>query len=182
MFEKIREYLNEVIEISNKCPDKYQTKCFEILLDALVKGETAVTGTATGVPTIITQASNQQEPLFFSTHDISPEVWKRVLHFDGNSYTIIVKDKNIKDKAVSKKQVKLGLLLGIKNLLETREPIIPKGELINICKQYSAFDSANFATHIKKQKNLFISKAKNVWSLTVPGQEKAAEVIKELAQ
>ena len=182
MFEKIRDTLNEVIEIANKCPEKYQIKCFEILLDALVTRESTVMGAVTGVPTTITKAPKQQEPTFFSTNQISPDEWKMVFHFDGNFYKIIVKDKDLKDKNVSKKQVKLGLLLGIKSLLETQEPIIPKEELINICKQYSAYDSANFATHMKNQKNLFISKDKNTWSLTVLGQERAAEVIKELAQ
>lgn len=36
MFETIKKHLDEVIEVSDKCPDKYQVKCFEILLDSLV--------------------------------------------------------------------------------------------------------------------------------------------------
>jgi len=35
MFENVKVSLNEVIEIANKCPERYQVKCFEILLDAL---------------------------------------------------------------------------------------------------------------------------------------------------
>jgi len=180
MFENIRDTLNEVIEIANKCPEKYQIKCFEILLDALAKREATAMGTTIEKATIITKLPEQQEPTFFSTNQILPDEWKRVFHFDGNSYKVIVKD--LKDKNVSKKQVKLGLLIGIKSLLETGKPIISKEELIAICKQYSTYDSANFATHMKNQKNLFISEDKNTWSLTVPGEGKAAEVIKELAQ
>jgi len=36
MFEQIKEKLQEIIEIAENCPEKYQDKCFEILLKALI--------------------------------------------------------------------------------------------------------------------------------------------------
>jgi hypothetical protein len=176
MFEKIRETLNEVTEIANKCPEKFQLKCFEILLDAVVKAEFS-----TATTTVSTAAkSTKIEPAFFTQYKISAAEQERIFHFDGKSYSIIVKD--LKEKTTAGKQIKLALLLGVKSSLETDKYTISKEELVDICKQYSAYDQSNFAAHIKKQKNLFISKDKNTWILTVPGQDKAAEVIKELAQ
>jgi hypothetical protein len=175
MFEKIRETLNEVTEIANKCPEEFRLKCFEILLDALVKAEFSTT-----TPTAsITAKPTEIQPSFFTQYEISVAEWERVFHFDGKSYSIIVKD--LKEKATAKKQVKLALLLGVKSLLETGEPTISKGELVDICKTYSAYDASNFAVHMKKQRDLFIF-GKDTWSLTVPGQQKAAEIMKELAQ
>lgn len=178
MFEKVRDYLEEVINIAEKCPEKYQAKCFEILLDALVKGETAVAGAVAGTPAIGAQVPGKPEPAFFSHYSISYE-WTRVFHFDGSSYLIIVQD--LKEKAKAKKQVKLALLLGIKELLETGEASISKEALIDICKKYAAYDSPNFSSNMRKHKNLFLAKDDG-WSLTMPGQEKAAEIIKELVQ
>lgn len=172
MFETISNYLNEVIDIADKCPEKYQVKCFEILLDALVKREAIA-----GVPTAVAAMPGKGGFDFFQSHDISSNEWTRVYHFDGSSYTIIVKD--LKERAISKRQLKLGLLLGIKNLLETSEALVPKSTLIDICKKYTAYDSPNFSANMKKNKHFFLSKG-NEWILTVPGQENAAEIIKGL--
>lgn len=174
MLEEIRNCLNEVIGIANECPEKYQVKCFEILLDALVKGEALA-----GAPVIGPKVTGKLKPEFFSHYSISQDEWTRLFHFDGTSCSIIVKD--LREKTVSRKQVKLALLIGIKSLLETREATISKESLIDICEQYATYDSSNFATHMKNQKNLFLPKGDS-WLLTMPGQEKAADVIKELAQ
>lgn len=174
MFETISSYLNEVIDMADKCPEKYQLKCFEILLDALVKGESIAS-----VQTAGAVMPGNDRFHFFQSHDISRDEWTRVFHFDGKSFTIIV--KNLKEKPTSKRQIKLGLLLGTKNLLETNEALVPKDILIDICKKYNAYDSPNFSTNMKKQKDLFLSQG-NEWILTIPGQEQAADIIKELAQ
>ena len=52
---------------------------------------------------------------------------------------------------------------------------------MELCKKYDAYDSSNFAMHMKKQKSLFLAKGDN-WSLTKPGEKRAGEVIKELSQ
>ena len=74
MFETISNHLNEVIDIADKCPDKYQVKCFEILLDALVKGEaiTSVQNAGAVMP-------RKDIFDFFQSHDIPQDEWTRVL-------------------------------------------------------------------------------------------------------
>lgn len=173
MFETISNHLNEVIDIANKCPDKYQVKCFEILLDAIVKGQATTSLQTSGA----VMPSNDRFD-FFQSHDISQDQWTRVFHFDGDSFKIIV--KNLKEQPTSKRQIRLALLLGINNLLKTGEAFVAKDMLIDICKKYNAYDSPNFSTNMKKQKDLFLAQG-NGWVLTIPGQEQAAEVIKELA-
>lgn len=181
MFEKVRGSLNEVIDLAGQCPEKYQVKCFEVLLDALVKSETMPTGFVAGAPPISAEMSGKPKSDFFSRYGISQDEWTRVFHFDGDSWSIIVKGKDLGEKAKSKKQVKLGLLLGVKSLLETGEAIVPKESLINMCKQYATYDQGNFSANMKKQQNLFLHKDDG-WVLTNPGLEEAAEVIKELAK
>lgn len=176
MLEEIKDKLNDVISIADECPEKYQVKCFEILLSALLSAKGMVSGTvlATGG-----QVVEKARPDFFTRHNIAEKEWQRVFHFDGTSYSIIV--GALKEKPVSKKQVKLALLLGIKGLLETSEATLEKGQLVELCKKYDAYDSPNFATHMKKQKSLFLLKGDD-WILTKPGESQAAEVIKELSQ
>lgn len=174
MLEKIRDDLNEVIDIANECPEKYQVKCFEILLDALLKGEPSFVA-----PSTSSKATGKPKPEFFSRYSISEDECARVFHFDGNSWSIIIND--LREKMTARKQVRLALLLGIKSLIETGQATISKDSLIDVCKQYAAYDPKNFALHMRKKKNLFLSKGDG-WLLTMPGQENAAAVIKELAQ
>lgn len=176
MFKNIKEHIGEIIEIANKCPDKYQVKCFEVLLEALTRNAPS----SIGVPTPVTQGSAQKLPDFFNANDIKEDSWQKIFYYDGKAYSIIVKD--LKEKTVSGKQIKLGLLLGIKNLLETGKASIQKDSLIALCKEHSAFDGPNFSTNMKNKKNLFLQEStKDTWVLTIPGQQKAAEAIKDLA-
>ncbi len=172
MFEKVKEHINEVINIANKCPEKYQEKCFEILLSSLARPEIPPVKAGAGTPPVT-------KTEFFSRYDVSEEVWAGVFHFDGTSFSIIVQD--LKEKGKAPMQVKLALLLGVKGLLETGKAFISRELLITTCKQYSAFDSSNFAGIMKKQKKLFLPEGDG-WVLTTPGRAKAAEIIKELAQ
>jgi hypothetical protein len=177
MLEKIKDKLNDVIAIADRCPEKYQVKCFEILLGALVTAESGVPVAGAAITT--EQVVGKPRHDFFTRQNIAEKEWQQVFHFDGTSYSIIVSD--LKERPVSKKQVRLALLLGIKGLLETGAPTIEKGQLIELCKQHAAYDSANFSAHMKNQKNLFLPKGNN-WVLTKPGESQAAEVIKELSQ
>jgi len=180
MFEIVKQHLKDIIEIADECPEKYQVKCFEILLDSLAKGTTAVP-TSQPAPNSETIPGLSGTALsFFSRNSITQEQWASIFHFDGNECSVIVQD--LKEKTRAPMQVKLALLLGVKNLLETGTATVPKDELINMCKQYAAFDSSNFAVHMRKPKNLFLQKGTKGWELTQPGQSKASEVIKELAQ
>lgn len=171
MFEKVKGHLNEIIDIADKCPEKYQEKCFEILLSSLVRPEAPSAVPIPSAPTV-TKID------FFSNYNIPEEEWTRVFHFDGRSYRLIVKD--LKERGKAPKQIKLALLLGVKALLETGEAIISKESLIDACETYATYDSSNFAGNMKRNKNLFLT-TDDAWTLTVPGQERAAEVIKELA-
>lgn len=174
MLEKIKGLLNDVISIADSCPEKYQIKCFEILLNASL----AIEGVAPASAGAIVPSRTPQFE-FFTRHNIGEEEWQRVFHFDGSSYSLIV--SSLKEKSVSKKQVKLALLLGAKALLETGEGNLEKAQLVELCKQHAVYDSANFATHMRRNKNLFLPRGNN-WILTKPGEGQAAEVIKELSQ
>jgi len=177
MLERIKEQLNDVINIADSCPEKYQVKCFEVLLNVLVAAEGLVP--VAGARLAAEGGVVRVRPEFFARHSITEDEWQRVFHFDGQTYSLIVSD--LKEKSVSKKQVKLALLLGTKKLLETGEAFVEKTELVELCKQHATYDSPNFATHMKRNKNQFLPRGKN-WILTKPGESQAAEVIKELLQ
>ena len=200
MFEHVSEYLDEAVRLADRCPEKYQVPCFEALIRILASPDSLHRQIGNGCvlpfdsfaetsspdtndshePAVSTPPHMQSHrgPIFLDQYQIPTSSISRVYHLDGDSYRIIVKD--LKEKTNSKKQVKLALLLGIGGLLASGQPAFSKERLIEACREYGAYDAPNFASHMKKQRDMFISHG-NDWSLTVPAQQRAAEAIKELA-
>ncbi len=197
MFENVAEHLDEAVRLAERCPEKYQIPCFEALIRVLAQsdslspqngnssahlmtgnGETHTSPFNGSYPGPTGQQPSERGPIFLDQHQIPEPSISRVYHLDGDSYRIIVKD--LKEKTNSKKQVKLALLLGVGGLLAGGQPVFSKERLIEVCREYGAYDAPNFASHMKKQRDMFIAQG-NDWSLTVPAQQRAAEAIKELA-
>ncbi len=200
MFENVSEHLDEAVRLAERCPEKYQIPCFEALIRVLAQSESlpAQNGNGSSHPldrtaeaattgsngshdpsaSAIPQQPSHRGPIFLDQYQIPNLSISRVYHLNGDSYRIIVKD--LKEKTSSKKQVKLALLLGVGGLLTAGTPVFSKDRLIEACREYGAYDAPNFASHMKKQRDMFIAQG-NEWSLTVPAQQRAAEAIKELA-
>ena len=194
MFENVSEHLDEAVRLAERCPEKYQIPCFQALIRVLAQSDSlpsnggegnpingvgdAAASLANGAYTPDRQQAGNRGPIFLEQHQIPGASISRVYHLDGDSYRIIVKD--LKEKTNSKKQVKLALLLGVGGLLAGGQPVFTKERLIEVCREYGAYDAPNFASHMKKQRDMFIAQG-NEWSLTVPAQQRAAEAIKELA-
>jgi len=199
VFENVAEHLDEAVRLAERCPEKYQIPCFQALIRVLAQSDSLPAQNGNGAahnlagngeastsfsngsylsPSPTGQQPNERGPIFLDQHQIPEPSISRVYHLDGDSYRIIVKD--LKEKTNSKKQVKLALLLGIGGLLAGGQPVFSKERLIEVCREYGAYDAPNFASHMKKQRDMFIAQG-NDWSLTVPAQQRAAEAIKELA-
>jgi hypothetical protein len=180
MFERVREGLKEIVELASECPEQYQVKCFEVLLQKLVQSEEVAVSEASAKLGETPQAPAARHR-FFEEYGISDEEWVKIFDLDGNSYSVIARD--LKEKASARKQMKLALLLGVKNLLETGDPVIRRQELVPLCQEHAAYDGPNFAGTMKRYSNLWTQKpkAKGEWRLTHPGREEAARVIRELA-
>ena len=200
MFENVADHLDEAVRLAERCPEKYQIPCFEALIRVLAQSGSLPSRNGDGDTQSL--AGNGQAPesndfnsyngggpprqqptgdrgaIFLDQHQITGAFISRVYHLDGDSYRIIVKD--LKEKTNSKKQVKLALLLGVGGLMAGGQPVFTKERLIEVCREYGAYDGPNFASHMKKQRDMFIAQG-NEWSLTVPAQQRAAEAIKELA-
>ena len=199
MFENVSEHLDEAVRLAERCPEKYKVPCFEALIRVLAEPDSfqGQNGSGSGLPvdrssetpsfamncsheptgSTVSQQQGHRGPIFLDQYQIPSLSISRVYHLNGDSYRIIVKDLN--ERTISKKQVKLALLLGVGELLTADSPVFSKDRLIEVCREYGAYDAPNFASHMKKQRDMFIAQG-NGWSLTVPGQQRAAEAIKEL--
>ena len=196
MFENVAQHLDEAVRLAERCPEKYQLPCFQALIRVLAQAdsvplpegqpisghrqssETPFSSRQFDADTGRHSQAGDRSFIYLDQHQISSENISRVYHLDGDSYRIIAKD--LKEKTNSKKQIKLALLLGVGGLLVGGQPLFSKERLIETCREYGAYDGPNFASHMKKQRDLFVAQG-NDWSLTIPAQQRAAEAIKELA-
>ena len=198
MFENVSEHLDEALRLAERCPEKYKVPCFEALIRVLAEPDSFQGQDGSGLPfdrssetppltknsfheptgSTVSQQQGHRGPIFLDQYQIPNLSISRVYHLNGDSYRIIVKD--LDERTISKKQVKLALLLGVGELLTEDSPVFSKDRLIEVCREYSAYDAPNFASHMKKQRDMFIAQG-NQWSLTVPAQQRAAEAIKKLA-
>ena len=195
MFENVAEHLDEAVRLAERCPEKYQIPCFQALIRVLAQSDSAPSvsrpsaslSEASASPSngsysqrgpVGQQQSEGRGLVFLDQHQLTDASISRVYHLDSGSYRIIVRDLN--EKTNSKKQIKLALLLGVGGMLAGGPPVFSKEKLIEVCREYGAYDGPNFASHMRKQRDMFIAHG-NEWSLTVPAQQRAAEVIKELA-
>ena len=179
MLDKVTEYLEDVVAIADSLPEKYQLKGFEVILSGIIQ-QSAAPGEEKLELSPVSSLVKRQLPNVLVQKQVSRDEIERVLHFDGMTYNIIVGD--LKVTSTSQKQIRLALLVGAKNLLETgKDALVARDELIDTCRRYSAYDSANFARHMKANRQNFLERTGG-WLLTIPGQQKASELIKELAQ
>jgi hypothetical protein len=185
MFEQLKKQLKEIVEITEQCPEQYREKCFSILLEHFLAFQEK-TKVPVGESSNITgeDFSGEWNPTFskfVKDHGLTKAV-RNVFHIESGKCEIIVRDLKTKDKAPA--QVRLALLIGIKHMAGEETANIPNEELRYLCSTHAMLDTANFASIIRKNKDLFLQVGKGRkkdWKLTKPGEDKAQELIKELA-
>lgn len=125
--------------------------------------------------------SNQHDSQTTSTTELTPEVrnYPRVFHIDGDKIRII---KRAPGNNNARKSINTALLyLWATESLDGRE--ITYSDIRELCKEQGCLDSKNFSAQMKSAKEYMIVDGggkSQVLKLTLPGREKAEEIIKEL--
>jgi hypothetical protein len=179
MFDEVKQKLGEIIEIADSCPEPYRVQCFKILLQHTLARYAPPTVPEGPIEEIAPRKGTKDFALFCQQHDVTEEQLLKVFHFEEDVCRIIVRD--LKEKQKAPQQIRLGLLSGIRNLYLDGTPLVSRQLLRELCRQYGAYDSPNFAANMKKHKDLFFTKGED-WKLTTPGLAEAAKVIEDLAQ
>ena len=177
MFGELNGQLMKVVALAESCPERYKASCFEILWTAVVQQSYSQPENNQNSIGTLTGTAGPSDSI--SSNGIDANVWQKAFHFQEDSWVIIV--RNLKETTKAKKQVKLALLSGIADKHSGGRGLIARTTLVDYCKNHAAYDSANFSATMKRQKDLFID-ADGGWMLTIPGEERALEVIEELTQ
>jgi len=102
---------------------------------------------------------------------------RNVFDINGEDIKLTIKTvpgKNNKEKIIN---VALLYLFGVDKARNVRE--VDKKEIMDVCKEHGCMDSANFANHIRSNKQLLIVTSKKI-KITQPGLNKAKELINSI--
>jgi hypothetical protein len=198
MSKEIEEKISEFAEISQKCPEKLQEKCFEILLSKYLDshyskekktpkqtGEEKQTG-GEGGPTQddLTESDlHIKARSFLKTYSLELSNINRIFYKEGDAIHSLYDD--LKSTKASENQLRIALLGALKNGIKTGNFEFNGEDVRAECIERKCYDIPNFATIFKNSKDLFegfekYKKASPTIRLSANGKKKLAELIKEL--
>ncbi|MGE5552459.1 MAG: hypothetical protein ACM3XZ_00845 [Betaproteobacteria bacterium] len=127
-------------------------------------------------------APEPEQDKYVAVFGAPKESVNRVIHTEADTFTIIVKKIPGKNKA--EKEVNLSLLYCLASEFYGRTDVAA-AELRRLCKDHACLDGNNFAAHLKKRTDLFLSTGKQgspnfTVKLTMPGKERAQTLLASL--
>ena len=177
MLEKLKADFDGILELVNKCPANLQEMAFKtilehwfasnVVLDAPSKGK-AGQGAAEGPPSTIPETVKP----FLTANGITSEMLQKAFHPTGPGAQLLASE--IEGTGQSKKQANLGVLLCVRQALESGSFTCTLKELREMALHYNCYDSANFSANLKQNKNYFKPRDKGAsLELSGPGLKQA---------
>ena len=182
--KKIEDTINEILAIVKKIPEKFQEKCFEVLLTSFL-----VRGSYSPLPVI--EKGKKEDvsekfivPIdvraFLQQYTIPEENLNKLFFMQGNELRPTYKIETIKK---AKAQTQITLLTALENALKEGKFEFSVEDIRQRCKNRRVYDSINFKTNVKKDANLFRSLADEEHiELSPDGKAELAETILEVSK
>jgi len=175
-YTRIKHELKEIVEIVETIPEKYQERCFDILVESLLSSSTESYDpmvleplpTSEAAPKAVTPRQAQENttiplstPLkvFMRRHKISLKQLEDLLHVetepDGKHKVHFIHEPD-HTTPIAAGQIRWSLLLALKHTIETGNDFVVDPEQVReMCKTKSFYDAGNFAGTFKRNKELY---------------------------
>jgi hypothetical protein len=189
MLDKLKADFDEIIELVNKAPTPLQELAFKMILEQWFSANIAPKAVAptpeppapagSGAPATPGGVPDAVKP-FLTANAITTPILEKVFHPTGPGAQLLV--SSIPGNSKATKLVNLSLLLCVRQALESGSFTCTLKELRELAIHYDCYDSANFSTNLKTNKNYYKprDKGENLES-SGPGLKKAGEIIKSIA-
>lgn len=187
MLDKLKADFDGIIELVNKAPAPLQETAFKMILEqwfyanAPQKPVPPVPPApfGPGIPAAPTGVPDGIKP-FLTANAITTEILEKVFHPTGPGAQLLA--SSIPGNSKANKLVNLSLLLCVKQALESGSFTCTLKELRELAIHYDCYDSTNFSSILKANKNNYKPREKGAdLELSGPGLKKAGEIIKNLA-
>jgi hypothetical protein len=188
MLDKLKADFDEIIELVNKTPAPLQELAFKMILEQWFSANapkpvaslpTSPAPGGTGTPAVPGGVPDGIKP-FLTANAITTEILEKVFHPTGPGAQLLA--SSIPGNSKATKLVNLSLLLCAKQALETGTFTCTLKELRELAIHYDCYDSPNFSSNLKANKNYYKPRDKGEdLQLSGPGLKKAGELIKSIA-
>lgn len=185
MLDKLKADFDQIVELVNKTPAPLQEMAFKMILEQWFSENTAPkaaplpTPPKLGTPLPSGTVPEGIKP-FLTANAITTETLEKVFHPAGPGAQLLA--SSIPGNAKASQMVNLSLLLCVKQALESGGFICTMKELRELAIHYDCYDSANFSSTLKANKNYYKPREKGAdLELSGPGLRKAGEIIKSIA-
>lgn len=187
MLDKLKADFDEIINLVNKAPASLQETAFKMILEQWFSENTAPkpaspplhASSVSGAPATPSGVPDGIKP-FLTANAITTEILEKAFHPTGPGAQLLT--SSIPGNSKANKLVNLSLLLCVKQALESGSFISTLKELRELAVHYDCYDSTNFSSILKANKNYYKPREKGAdLELSGPGLKKAGEIIKSIA-
>jgi hypothetical protein len=188
MLDKLKADLDSIIALVNRTPPPLQETAFKMILEQWFNANTAQrlppppqppAGQGADTPPGPKGVLDAVKP-FLTANALTTETLEKVFHPTGPGAQLLA--SSIPGNGKANKLISLSLLLCVKQALESGNFTCALKELRELAIHYDCYDSANFSTTLKANKNYYNPRNKGEGlELSGPGRRKAGEIIKSIA-
>lgn len=184
MLDKLKADFDEIIALVNKTPASLQETALKMILEQWFKEHVSQkpserSGRSGGEGTAFSGVPDSIKP-FLTANAITTESLEKVFHPTGPGAQLLA--SSIPGSGKANKLVSLSLLLCVKQALEAGTFTCMLKDLREMAIHYDCYDSPNFSTTLKANKNYYKPREKGEnLELSGPGLKKAGDIIKSLA-
>lgn len=176
------EDINEIVLICDQLPEKYQEKCFELLLftklqNSLIPLHNTNDEVIKSPPAAYTLPIDVRA--FLSQYQLSEDLVYSFFFIEGDQIRPIYK---IEESVKSKAQISTALLLAFESTLRGGNFQTSVEELRTKCRELGILDAPNFAANIRKNGKFFKNAEEDTLELSSEGKSELAEVLEQMAK
>lgn len=177
--------IKDILSVVKELPDKFQEKCFEILLTTYLQGSLPQAGPVGKAEIAKIEAVTKfvvpiDVRALFSQYGMPEESIQKLFLVHGGDIRPIF---TIKTTKKSKAQIQVSLMTALENALRGGKFEFDMEEVRKRCDEYKSYDSANYKSNFKNNSKLFksLSDEEHV-ELSPDGKALLAETIAEIAK
>jgi hypothetical protein len=177
--KKTTEIVGEIVELLKPLDPAERNRVIQaslmLLGDPISVGQHLAVGEGGSAPALPPRARSWMKQSAVSREDL-----QQVFHLEDGSAEVIageIPGKNKKEKTYA-----AYVLTGLSKLLSTGSPAFDDKAARALCESSGCYDAANHSVHIKQRGNEFTGTKEKGWTLTAPGLQRAAALVKEIAK
>lgn len=197
MTNEIDAKVKEFVKLAESCPENLQEKCFELLLSKYldqVFGKPSAQFEDVDQDDAARNKEKTQEDLsetdlhvkarkFLEKNSLTIGDINQIFYKEGDEILPLYED--LKSTKASECQIRIGLLMALKNGIKTGNFEFDGEAVRQECRTRKCYDESNFATNFRSSKDLFESfdkykKMSPTVRLSAEGKTSLGELVKEL--